>query len=127
VRLQPVAHGHQLVHPGDDAALPSPILWGDDATVRGRLGGGTSNLRLTPRVIALEFPLALADVVEFWRIYYGSTNRAFEALAADPARQADLRADLERFWSEHNLAASGSTRVDSEYLEVIGTRSWSPS
>lgn len=54
--------------------------------------------------------------------YYRPTNRAFEALAADPARQAALRAELERLWSEHNQAAGGSTRVESEYLGVIATR-----
>jgi hypothetical protein len=62
-------------------------------------------------------------VVEFWRVYYGPTNRAFEALAADPAKQAALRTDLERLWSGHNRAAGDSTRVESEYLEVAATRS----
>lgn len=104
------------------AGVPSPIHWGDEAKVRERLGGGTSDLRVTPRLIALEFPFGPADVVEYWRVYYGPTNRAFEALAAEPAKQAALRADLERLWSGHNAAAAGSTRVESEYLEVFGTR-----
>jgi SAM-dependent methyltransferase len=109
-------------HVPPPAGVPSPVLWGDEAKVRERLGGGTTDLRATPRLIALEFPLDPAEVVEFWRVYYGPTNRAFEALAADPARQAALRADLERHWSGHNTAANGSTRVESEYLEVATTR-----
>jgi SAM-dependent methyltransferase len=110
-------------HVPPPAGVPSPILWGDEAKVRERLGGGTADLRMTPRLIALEFPLGPAEVVEFWRVYYGPTKRAFEALVADTAKQAALRSDLERLWSEHNQAASGSTRVESEYLEVTATRS----
>jgi SAM-dependent methyltransferase len=104
------------------AGVPSPIQWGDEAKVRERLGSGTTELRTTPRLIAFEFPFGPAEVVEFWRVYYGPTNRAFESLAADPARQVALRADLERLWSQHNRAPAGSTRVESEYLEVTATR-----
>ena len=71
-------------HVPPPAGVPSPIQWGDEAKVRERLGG-TSDLRTTPRLIAFEFPFGPAEVVEFWRVYYGPTNRAFEALAAEPA------------------------------------------
>ena len=63
-----------------------------------------------------------AGVVEFWRVYYGPTARAFEALEGEPARQAALLADLERLWSGHNTAAGGGTRVEPEFLEVTATR-----
>jgi hypothetical protein len=109
-------------HVPPPAGVPSPIQWGDEAKVRERLGGGTTDLRVTPRQIALEFPFGPADVVEYWRVYYGPTNRAFEALAAEPAKQAALRADLERLWATHNKAAGGGTRVESEYLEATATR-----
>ena len=39
-------------------------------------------------MIAFEFPFEPAEVVEFWRVYYGPTNRAFEALAAEPGKQS---------------------------------------
>lgn len=109
-------------HVPPPAGVPSPIQWGDEAKVRERLGGGTSDLRTTPRLIELEFPFGPAEVVEFWRVYYGPTNRAFEALAADPDKQAALRADLEQLWSGQNRAEGSTTRVESEYLEVTGTR-----
>lgn len=102
--------------------MPSPIQWGDEAKVRERLGGGIAALRMTPRLIAFEFPFGPARVVEFWRAYYGPTNRAFEALAGEPAKQAALRADLEHLWSGRNRAPVGSTRVESEYLEVTAHR-----
>lgn len=110
-------------HVPPPAGLPSPIQWGEPARIRERLGGGSSEVRTTPRVIAFEFPFAPAEVVEFWREYYGPTNRAFEALATDTRKQESLRAGLERLWAGENLAGSGATRVESEYLEVIATRS----
>ncbi len=64
--------------------MPSPVLWGDEETVRGRLRENVSDLRLTRRLISFKFPFAPADVVEFWRIYYGPTQRTFEALTANP-------------------------------------------
>lgn len=103
--------------------MPSPIKWGDEATVRERLRVGISDLRLTRRLISFRFPFAVPDVIEFWRVYYGPTNRAFESLSADPAKQAALRRDLERLWSENNQATDNTTHVESEYVEVVATRS----
>ena len=109
-------------HVPPPTGVASPLQWGDEAKVRERLGHQSSEVRVTPRLIAFEFPFSPTEVVEFWRVYYGPTNRAFEALAADSAKQAGLRADLERLWTEHNQAGSGATRVESEYLVVIATR-----
>jgi SAM-dependent methyltransferase len=109
-------------HVPPPAGVPSPIQWGDEAKVRERLSGGSSNLRVTPRTIVFEFPFDPAEVVEFWRVYYGPTNRAFEALAAEPGKQAALRADLEKLWTSKNQAKGGATRVESVYLEVIAIR-----
>ncbi|MEP7273412.1 MAG: methyltransferase domain-containing protein [Acidobacteriota bacterium] len=102
--------------------MPSPLLWGDEKTVRERLAGSISDIQFARRVITFRFPFAPADVVEFWRIYYGPTNRAFEALKAEPEKQAALRHDLERLWSAHNHATDDTTRVEAEYLEVNAIR-----
>jgi hypothetical protein len=66
--------------------------------------------------------MPVPEVIEFWRVFYGPTNRAFEALSGSPTRQAALRADLERLWSAHNRATDGTTLVDSGYLETIVQR-----
>lgn len=58
--------------------------------------------------------------VEFFRAFYGPTNRAFAAL--DEEGQAALRADLEAHWAEHNRAWDGTTRLDSELLVVRAVR-----
>lgn len=100
--------------------MPSPVLWGDEATVRERLGHGLSELTLTRRQYRFEYPFPPSDVVEFFRLYYGPTNRAFASLDAEG--QAQLRRDLEALWTTHNRAGGGCTTVFAEYLEVIGIR-----
>jgi ubiquinone/menaquinone biosynthesis C-methylase UbiE len=110
-------------HVPPPSLMPSPVLWGDEKTVRERLRENISDLKFTRRLISFKFPFAPTDVVEFWRVYYGPTNRAFETLNADPEKQAALRRDLERLWSEHNRSTDDTTHVESEYLEVIATRS----
>jgi len=102
------------------AGMPSPVLWGDEATVRGRLRDGIATLTLTHRNFIFEFPFPPAEVVEFWRQYYGPTQKAFAALDADG--QTGLRQDLIELWSRHNRATDGTTRVESEYLEVTAIR-----
>ena len=100
--------------------LISPVKWGDEATVRERLQDDTAKLDVTKRLYPMRYPFPPAEVVEFFRVYYGPTNRAFAAL--DAAGQSALRDDLEQLWSANNLARDGSTHVESEYLEVAAVR-----
>jgi len=81
---------------------------------------GVADLRLTRKMYPFKYPFPPSEVVEFFRSYYGPTNRAFAALAPD--RQAALRSDLERLWSEHNQASDGGTELKGEYLEVAAIR-----
>jgi SAM-dependent methyltransferase len=101
-------------------SMPSPVLWGDEQKVRERLSEGVADLQLTSRMCEFNFDFPPADVVEFFRSYYGPTQRAFAAL--DEAGQNALREDLVRLWSENNKANDGTTHVEGEYLEVIATR-----
>ncbi len=102
------------------AGMPSPVLWGDAATVRARLHQRVTALTLTSRMYSFRYPFPPADVVEFFRTYYGPTNRAFAVLDSD--QQAALRAELVDHWSTHNTATDGGTSVMGEYLEVSATR-----
>lgn len=101
--------------------MPSPIKWGDEATVRERLHDGIADLQMTKRMCTFKYPFSPAEVVEFFRMYYGPTQRAFAAL--DQEKQAALRSDLEQLWAEHNQATDDGTHVEGEYLEVVATRS----
>jgi SAM-dependent methyltransferase len=100
--------------------MPSPVKWGDEATVRERLRDGVAELQLTKRQYPFRYPFPPSEVVEFFGTYYGPTNRAFASL--DAAGQAALRHDLEQLWTTHNRATDGTTDLESEYLEVIAVR-----
>lgn len=100
--------------------VPAPTLWGDEATVRERLGNYVSDLKMTRRLYPFKYPFGAAQVVEFFRENFGPTNRAFNTLDADG--QAALRRDLESLWARHNRAADGTLALDAEYLEVQAIR-----
>jgi 2-polyprenyl-3-methyl-5-hydroxy-6-metoxy-1,4-benzoquinol methylase len=102
------------------SGMPSPLLWGDEATVRERLGRGVSSLNLTRRYYTFNYPFTPAEVVDFFLCYYGPANRAFASLDQDG--QKKLFCELENLWSTCNLAGCGLTVVTAEYLEVIATR-----
>lgn len=101
--------------------MSPPLQWGMEDMVRERFADGVSDLLMTRRKIMFHFDMPPAEVVEYFRLYFGPTQKAFEALDADG--QAALRADLEALWTEHNQAADGTTEVESEYLEVRALRS----
>lgn len=107
-------------HVAPPANMPSPLLWGDEKTVRERFGERVSDIKFERHSILFTFPLSVAETIEYWRLFYGPTHKAFAAL--DPSGQAALRADLENLWTENNLAADGSTLIESEYLQITATR-----
>lgn len=102
------------------SGMPAPVLWGDEATVRERLGHGLSELTLTRRQYLFSYPFPPSEVVEFFRLYYGPTNRAFASL--DDEGQSRLWQELETLWTTHNRGGADCTTVFAEYLEVIGIR-----
>lgn len=75
---------------------------------------------MTRRQYGFTYPFPPAEVVEFFRQYYGPTNRAFAWLDEAAARR--LREELETLWSAHNRAGGELTVVQAEYLEVVATR-----
>src|ERR1051326_216005 len=103
------------------SGMPSPALWGDEATVRDRFRTGVAELKLTPRLYHFDYPFPPDAVVEFFRVNYGPMTRAFASLDANA--QKALRSELVRLWAEHNTATDNTTKVDGEYLEVVATRS----
>lgn len=107
--------------PPPPAGVPSPMSWGNEATVRSRLAHGFGELRLTRRMASMRYPFPPAETVEFFREYYGPTQRAFASL--DTPAQAALRRDLVELQTTHNIAGiPGTTEAAAEYLEVVATR-----
>jgi SAM-dependent methyltransferase len=102
------------------SGMPAPVLWGDETVVRERLGHGVFGLVFRRRQYEFTYPFPPAEVVEFFRQFYGPTNRAFATL--DEAAGRELRAELVALWSEHNRGGDDLTVVSSEYLEVVAVR-----
>lgn len=100
--------------------MVSPVKWGDEATVRERFRDGVAQLSMVRGFYAMKYPFPPTEVVEFFRTYYGPTNRAFAAL--DAAGSQALRHDLETLWSSNNQAKDGSTHVEAEILYVTAIR-----
>lgn len=100
--------------------MPSPLLWGDEDTVRERLGHRVADLQLARQSYSFSYPFPPASVVEHFRECYGPVNRAFASL--DEQRQQALRADLEALWIRYNEATDGTTHCRPEYLEVHAVR-----
>jgi hypothetical protein len=75
---------------------------------------------MTRRQYTFTYPFPPAEIVEFFRQYYGPTNRAFASLDETDARK--LRHELEALWSTHNRGGDELTIVSSEYLEVVAVK-----
>jgi len=108
-------------HVPPPSLMVPPSKWGDEATVRERLGYATTSLNTAKRTYPMRYPFPPAKVVEFFFTYYGPTLRALAAL--DTAGQTSLRQELEDLWTNNNQANDGSTHIESEYLEVEAIRS----
>jgi hypothetical protein len=100
--------------------VPVPALWGDESTVKQRLGHGCAQLTCTRAKVMLTYPFPPKEMVDFFRRYFGPTKMAFSRL--DAAGQATLAGQLESLWMEHNKATDGTTAVEGEYLEVHAIR-----
>ncbi len=101
--------------------IPSPIKWGEEETVRQRFGDH-ANMQFTTRLISFTYPFKPEVVVDHLRLYFGPTHKAFEALEANPDKQAALQSDLTHLWTDHNQRSDGTTFVEAEYLEVHATK-----
>ncbi len=104
------------------AGMPSPVLWGDEKTVRERFEDRVSDLKCTPRMYRFDYPFSPEAVVEFFRVNYGPMAKAFASL--EPEAQQKLWSELANLWASANRAGDGArTQVDAEYLEVTARRS----
>ena len=68
--------------PPPPEGVPSPLLWGNEDTVRERFSDGIADLKLTRRMFPIQFPFDEAETVEFFRTYFGPVKLTFEALDA---------------------------------------------
>ena len=106
-------------HVPPPAGLKGPPLWGTEARLRELFGDGISSLEVTRRHFVFRYR-SVAHWLDFFRSYYGPTQKAFEAL--DPAGQEALARDLTDLALRFNRSGDETMVVPSEYLEVVATR-----
>jgi SAM-dependent methyltransferase len=100
--------------------VPSPFLWGDEATVRERLRDGIAELNMMQRPYPVHYPFSIPEFVEFTLRYDPPHLWAFTAL--DKSQQTNLRRDMEQLYATYNRASNGTTSLEYECLEVIAVR-----
>jgi len=116
-RMFKLMGGHVPPPPG----IAPPVLWGDDAVVRQRLGPNFEKIETQPIIVENDMPVPPAGAVAFFRQYFGPTQVAFSRLDAEG--QAALAADLEGLWASSNIASDPNrTLVRNEYLHVTAVR-----
>ena len=97
--------------------VPSPLLWGNEEIVKERFGSAVSHIILTKKIYPLwSYPFDVPEVVQFFFENYGPMEKALQALDEEGGRA--LRGDLEKLFSDYNIAKDGTTTLYSEYLEV---------
>lgn len=107
-------------HVAPPPGIPSPLSWGDEATVRDRLGDYVTDLEMTRRIYPFKYPFSPEQAVEFFFTYYGPTHRALASLDAE--KGTALRRDLEQLWRKHNQASDDTVSFGAEYLHVEAVR-----
>ena len=101
------------------AGAKSPAMWGMRARLNELFGSEASSIKAESRAFNFRYrsPDHFLDVM---KTFYGPVLKAFAAL--EPAKQNELRGDLDALVGRMNRAGDGTMIVPSEYLEVIVTK-----
>jgi len=102
--------------------IAPPVLWGDEVTVRERLGSSFRDIETKLIPVDFDLPTNAAGAVGFFRKYFGPTHVAFSRL--DEAGQVALESDLESLWTSANAAPAphSQTLIHNQYLQVTAVR-----
>ncbi len=97
------------------AGAASPLLWGDERSVR-ELLGDRATVRTRHRFFTFRYRSAQHLLDEF-RTWYGPTVKAFATLSTEAGRE--LAGEIIALCGARNCADDGTLAVASEYLEVV--------
>ena len=100
--------------------LPKPVLWGMENIVKERFAAVGCSVETHRRMVHFKYPFPPAQVVEFFRQYFGPTQVAYSRL--DHAGKAAMSRELEKLWTDHHDGPDGHSHVQAEYLEVRATK-----
>jgi SAM-dependent methyltransferase len=112
--------GRHLPPPPQDTI--SPLLWGEEATVRDRLKPRFDAVETGAVSVRWELQRSAAGSAAFFAKNAGPIQVALGRL--DAPNQAALLHDLEQLWIDNNLATDGENRtlIKNEYLEVLAVK-----
>ena len=100
--------------------LPKPVLWGMENIVKERFAAVGCPIETHRRMVHFKYPFPPAQVVEFFRQYFGPTQVAYSRL--DDTGKAAMTRELEKLWTDHHDGPDGHSHVQAEYLEVRATK-----
>lgn len=98
------------------AGVPSPLLWGDEKTVRERFAGA-AGIRTRKRLYSRwVYPFSVAEVVDFFFEHFGPLANGRKRLTE--AERAALREDLVRVFGHYDRGTDGTTMLEGQFLSV---------
>ena len=110
-----------LPPPPPDA--PSPLLWGDEAHVRGLFGDRVSSLEASKRELVERVPGPPGEYCDFYRQTFGPVVAAFASVEDHPERSAALEREFLDFVERANAGPpDGPTELRFEYLLVTARK-----
>ena len=106
-------------HVPPPAGVSSPLLWGTEEHLRDLFGDAVASLDVRERVFTFRFRSA-EELVDFFRVSYGPTLKAFAALdgAGRDALELDLIALAQRF----DRLGGDAVAIPATYTEAIAIR-----
>jgi len=104
------------------AGAVSPVLWGDQTTVKQRLSDHFTDIKLARRTYPQwHYPFDTGELVNLFRTHFGPVKRAFEA--CDTEAQAALHQSLQEIYQSNSVMENNIlTITGGEYLEIAATR-----
>jgi len=101
------------------AGAQPPLLWGDDAHVRGLFGDRVTDVVSRAQDVQVGMFAEPEDFPDYFKRNYGPTTAAYRGLADDPQRAADLDRELADLARRHG---AGSGPMGWEYLLFTARR-----
>ena len=101
------------------AGLRPPTQWGTEERLRELFGDAISSLEIARRTFTFRYR-SPEHWIEFFRTYYGPTQKAFEAL--DEAGQGAYAGAIRELLERYNRSGDATVVVPGEYLEVVAVR-----
>ncbi len=102
--------------------MPSPLLWGDEDTVRSRFTGpGVADVALSRHPYEIHYDADPDLVVDFYADHFGPVRLAMAGLA--DAQRRELHGASSALFRGWNQATDGGTTVQAEILDVVVQRS----